>query len=146
MNFGELKALITVLSKRSDTRVTDRLNDFVLLAEGTIARDVRAVELVTTATIDETDRSSGSVYNLPADFLGLRALTGTNSSQTYKLTHVGLEELNRYAASGTSQLFTTYGTLLEFRAAPSTDAEFNLIYYARPTALSADGDTNKTAG
>ncbi len=142
MNFGELKTFIQNFSKRSDTKVTDRLNDFVLLAEGTIARDVRSLELVTTVTVDEADRSSGAIYTLPTNFLGHRALTGTNNGQTYKLRHVGLEELNRYPTSGTAQVFTTYGTNLEFRATPATDAAYTLIYYARPTALSADGDTN----
>lgn len=142
MNFGELKTLITAFSKRSDTKVTDQLDNFVLLAEGIIARDIRAIEMVTSADFGETDRASGAIYTLPTDWLGHRAMTGTNNGQKYKLKHVGLEELNRYPTSGVPQIYTTYGTKLEFRASPATDSDFTLIYYARPAALSADSDTN----
>ena len=142
-NYGELKTLVENFSHRHDTTTVNRIPDFIQLAEGSIARDVRAVEMVTTTTLDEDDRTADStVYTLPSDFLAARQVTGTRSSAKYVLRHVSLAELHEYGTSGDPQLFSTYAGSIEFRGAPAQDTEFTLIYFSRPTALSNDNDTN----
>lgn len=141
-NYGELKTLVSEFGQDSGGQLVADIPNFILLAEGAIARDVRAVELVTTATLGETDRSSGPIYSLPTDFLGARAVTGTRSSAGYMLKPVAIAELYSYGLSGTPQVYSIYGDLIEFRASPAVNTDFTLIYYARPAIFSADGDTN----
>jgi hypothetical protein len=134
--YGELKTFLTTFGHRSD--LTARIPDFVTQAESMIAQEVRAIELVTVATLDETDRVDAGVYSLPTDWLGARQVFSTQG----ELRPVGLAELRRYVASAPVFQFATYGTQIEFRGVPATDAEIELLYYARPAAFSADGDSN----
>ena len=61
---------------------------------------------------------------------------------SYELKQVSLAELYRYGLSGDPVVFAIYGSQIEFRASPSVDAAFTLVYYARPTAFVSDSDTN----
>ena len=139
-NYGELKTWISTTGHRGD--LTAEIPGFIQSAETMIADKVRAVELVTTATLAEVDRSAGAIYNAPSDFLGTRAITGTQSGVGYSLKQVSLAELYRYSTSGNAVVFATYGSQIEFRASPAVDQSFTLIYYKRPAAFSADPDTN----
>ncbi|MEE8481713.1 MAG: hypothetical protein V3S12_00035 [Acidiferrobacterales bacterium] len=139
-DYGELKAWIATTGHRGD--LTSHIPGFIQSAETMIADKVRAVELVTTATLGESDRSDTAVYNLPSDFIGARAVTGTRSSAGYELKQVSIAELYRYGLSGNSVVFAIYGSNIEFRASPAVDQSFTLVYYKRPAAFSADGDTN----
>lgn len=136
-----LKTAAAAFGNRDDLSDTV-LSECVGNAEAMIARTVRANELVTSVTLDEDDRSAGAVYTLPPDFLGARALYGTYSSVEYQVEIVSLAELRSFAASTPPLFAATYGYTLEFRGTPATDSEYDLIYYARPAAFSADGDTN----
>lgn len=140
MTKGELKALMTALGKRTDA--TDSLLDsFVLEAEAMIAAKVRAMELVTTVTLDEDDRvtAGGAVYSLPPDFLGPRALFRAGESEA-PLIQRGLGEIRLFAPSTGVFFYATYGFSVEFRGIPAEDSEFDLIYYARPAAMTDDDD------
>ncbi len=139
-DYGTLKAWLATTSHRGDL-ATD-IPGFIQSAESMIAERVRAIEMVTTAPLVEADRSAGAVYNLPSDFLGARAVTGTQSSVGYALKQVSIAELYRYSLSGDPVVFAIYDRLLEFRASPAVDAAFTLIYYKRPAAFVADVDTN----
>ena len=139
-DYGSLKTWVSNTGHRGD--LTDDIPGFIQSAEGMIAASVRAIEFVKTATLGESDRDSGAVYNLPSDFLGLRAVTGTQSSTGYALKQVAIPELYRYALNGTAVCFSIYNEQIEFRASPATDTDFTLIYFARPTAFTSDSDTN----
>ena len=139
-NHGELKTWLSTTGHRGD--LTDEIPGFIQSAESMIAEHVRAIEMVKTAPLVEADRAAGAVYNLPSDFLGARAVTGTQSSVGYALKQVSLAELYRYSLSGDPVVFAVYDRQIEFRAAPAVDAAFTLIYYARPAAFVADADTN----
>lgn len=139
-DYGTLKTWLSTTGHRSD--LTADIPGFIQSAEGMIASKVRAIELVTTTTIVEADRVSGPIYNLPSDFLGYRAVTGTQSSQGYVLDAVSIAELYRYGLSGTPVVFAVYDKLIEFRASPAVDTIFTLIYYAKPAAFVLDADTN----
>lgn len=139
-DYGTLKSWVSTNGHRGD--LTDDIPGFIQSAESMIAEKVRAIEMVTTTTLQESDRSSGAIYNLPSDFLGARAVTGSQSSVGYELKQVSIAELYRYSTSGQSVVFAIYGGLIEFRASPAVDQEFTLIYYKKPTAFVADGDTS----
>ncbi len=140
INYGTLKAWLSTTGHRGD--LASDLSGFIQDAESMIAENVRAVELVKTAALVEADRVSGPLYNLPSDFLGPRAVTGTKASSAYALKQVSIAELYRYGTSGTAVVFAIYNNQIEFRAAPAVDASFTLIYYARPAAFVQDADTN----
>ncbi len=139
-NYSTLKTWVSTTGHRGD--LTADIPGFIQSAEGMIAAGVRAIEQVKTATLDEDDRDSGAVYNLPSDFLGARAVTGTKSSTGYALKQVAIAELYRYGLSGTPVCFSIYNEQIEFRASPATDTAFTLIYFARLAAFSSDSDTN----
>ncbi len=139
-DYASLKAWVSATGHRAD--LTTDIPGFIQSAESMIAESVRAIEMVTTATLGESDRSSGAVYNLPSDFLGAKALTGTQSSAGYALKQVSIAELYRYGLSGTPVVFAIYDRTIEFRASPAVNAAFTLIYFQRPAAFSADADTN----
>ena len=139
-DYASLKAWISNTGHRSD--LASDIPGFIQSAESMIAEQVRAIEMVTTASLVEADRAAAAVYNLPSNFLGARAVTGTHASAGYELKQVSIAELYRYGLSGTPVVFSIYDRLLEFRASPAVDAEFNLIYYAKPAAFVSDSDTN----
>lgn len=138
--YSELKTYLATISNRAD--LTADIPDFIASAEGMIARNVRAVEMVATATVDEADRDAGAVYSLPSDFLGARVLFGTYMGAEYPVDMVSLAELRSYKASVPPYFACTYGFKLEFRGTPETDASYDLVYYQRPAAMSADADTS----
>jgi len=139
-NYGTLKTWLSNTGHRGDLGAD--IPGFIQSAESMIAEHVRAIEMVTTAPLVEADRSSGAVYDLPSDFLGARAVTGTQSSAGYALKQVSIAELYRYALSGDPVVFSVYDRQLEFRASPAVDAAFTLIYYQRQAAFVDDADTN----
>ncbi len=139
-DYGTLKAWLSTTGHRGD--LSAEIPGFIQSAESMIAEKVRAIELITSASIDATDRIDNVSYNLPTNFLGARALTGTRSSQGYPLTQISIDELYRYGFSGQPIVYSIYGRTVEFRAAPETDTIFTLIYFARPAAFVQDADTN----
>ncbi len=139
-DYGSLKTWLSTTGHRGDLAAD--IPGFIQSAEAMIATKVRAIELVKTAALIEGDRDTGAVYNLPSDFLGARAVTGTISSQGYALKQVSIAELYLYGLSGTPSVFAVYDNQIEFRASPNPNATFTLIYYARPAAFVDDADTN----
>lgn len=134
--YGELKTFLATFGRRSD--LTAEIPDYVTAAQSMIATRVRALELVTSATLDETDRTSGAVYALPSNWLGARQVFSADG----ELKAVSLAELRRYVITAPVFQYATYATSIEFRGSPPEDSEIELIYYARPAAFSADGDSN----
>jgi len=139
-NYGELKTWISSTGHRGD--LTDDIPGFIQDAESMIATHVRSVEMVSTTPLVEADRDAGAVYNLSSDFLGAKAVTGTQSSVGYSLKQISIAELYRYGLSGTPVVYAIYDQQIEFRAAPAADTEFTVIYFKRLAEFSADGDTN----
>lgn len=139
-DYGTLKTYLSTTGHRGDLGAD--IPGFIQSAESMIAEHVRAIEMIAKAPLVEADRSANAVYNLPADFLGARAVTGTQASAGYALKQVSISELYRYGLSGTPVVFAIYDRQIEFRASPAVDAAFTLIYYKRPAAFVQDNDTN----
>lgn len=143
LNYGTLKT--EVLAQTHRTGLTDaQAASFVRQAEGVIARRLRATEMITRVDLTDSDRVTADegFYSLPSNFLEARAffLIG---SDAIKLEPVSLDELRRVAGSSPVRHYTIISDgEVEFRGVPSSTAEVELIYFARPTAFSDDGDTN----
>lgn len=138
MTRGELKSLMGSLGKRTDA--TDALlNSFIELAEAEVAKLVRPSEWETTVTLGESDRDALGVYDLPADFLAPREVyrVGTRDGP---LTQKALAELRTFASTSGPWAYALYGFKIEFRGTPAEDTEFDLIYFARPDAMTSDSD------
>jgi hypothetical protein len=142
VNYGQLKQEVLDIAKLTLTdTVGARIAAFIRRAEGMIAQYVRALEMIDeSGTIVEGDRVNGGVYDLPADFLQRLAVFGILSGQGYQVTPVALSELRSRPSSAPALWHAIYGRRIEFRGAPSTGEAFDLIYFARPAAMTADAD------
>jgi hypothetical protein len=130
MNYGELKQEILDIAKLTLTdTVGARVARFVARAEGMIASKVRALEMIETGSMLEADRTgSSAIYNAPARCRGVIQV----STSAGRVERVGLGELARYNTTGALQI--------EFRPAPPTDTEFDVLGFYRPAALTDDTD------
>lgn len=136
MNYGELKTAILSDSHRAD--LTADVPRFIREAEGMIRRDLTAYEL--TAVLDETDRDSDGLYNLPSGLLEIRNVFTDDAPNGAE--PVAINQLRAIAANAPVIWYTVRGDQIEFRGVPATDAEIEIAYLGVPAALSADGDTN----
>jgi hypothetical protein len=145
MNYGELKQEILDIAKLTLTdTVGARVARFVARAEGMIASKVRALEMIETGSMLEADRTgSSAIYNAPARCRGVIQV----STSAGRVERVGLGELARYNTTGAAaHSYTvrgggTSGALqIEFRPAPPTDTEFDVLGFYRPAALTDDTD------
>lgn len=126
--FGTLKTAILNHLHRSD--LDSVAADFVALAEAQIARDVRLQSMETSAT----GTLSSSQIALPTGFLEvIRLLVGGKL-----LDQVTQEQFARVTAGAQCYQFTIIGSNIELQG---SSGDYDLLYFKRYTALSADGDT-----
>lgn len=141
LNYGTLRTRILSDAHRNDGTISDaKAADFVREAEGVIARDLRAAEMMTRASFQESDRVADGIYTLPAGWLQEGIIWNADG---YPMDKVGLAAIRRYHSTMDTLLFCPLSaTEIEFRGVPGSGASFEQIYFARPTAFSADADTN----
>lgn len=142
LNYGTLKTQI--LEDAHRTGLTTKVDDFVRQAEGVIFRRLRCAEMITRVDLTDSDRVTADegFYTLPSDYLEERALY-LNGSTNYALESVSLAELRLVSGSAPVRHYTVISDgEIEFRGVPSTTDTIELIYFARPAALSDDADTN----
>lgn len=135
-NYGELKTAVSNWLSRTD--LSDRIPEFIALAESNIARDVRArsMERRVTATL------SAQYEALPSDFLELRNVQ-LNTNPVRRLDFLAPEQLDvRYHGSGKPKAYSIIGNEIQLAPAPDAGYEAEIAYFARPTAFSADTDSN----
>ena len=143
LNYGTLKTQILEDAHRPG--LTSKVDDFVRHAEGMIARRLRCTEMITRVDLTDSDRVTAGegFFTLPSDFLEDRSLYLEGSPQV-RLEKTSLSELRTLSTSAPVRY---YGIVsddeIEFRGIPSDTATLELIYFARPAAFSADGDTNE---
>jgi hypothetical protein len=146
LNYGTLKTQILEDSHRSNSsQVTAKVDDFVRNAEGIIARRLRCAEMITRVDLSDSDRVTAGegFYTLPSDFLEARSFY-LNASDPVYLESVSLLEVRSIDSTAPVRYYNIIGyDEVEFRGVPSTTDTIELIYFARPTAFSADGDTNE---
>jgi len=139
-NYGTLKTAIADTLNRQD--LTSVIPQFVTLAQAQFNRRIRSFRQITrgSLTIDAQFEA------LPADWLETIRIT-MDASPIRVLTQISMDDLTRYrtAIDNTTDApvyFAHNGTDIELFPTPSTSYTAEITYYARMTALSADGDTN----
>ena len=139
-NFGTLKTAIADTLDRQD--LASVIPQFVSLAQAQFNRKIRSHRQITrgSLTIDAQFEA------LPADWLETIRIT-MDANPIRVLTQISMDDLTRYrtAIDNTTDApvyFSHNGTDIELFPTPSTSYTGEITYYAKVTALSADGDTN----
>jgi hypothetical protein len=145
MNYAELRAAVLADAHRTnDASAAVRIPEFVARCEGMIARELRAREMLRASVLTETDRIEAGLYALPVDFLEDRLF----SVGLGPLQKIGIEQINAHPIN--RSVWTKYYAMqsdaglpqVEFRGVPAQDDTIDCWYYARPTPLTDDADTN----
>ena len=139
-NFGTLKTAIADTLNRDD--LTSVIPQFVSLAQAQFNRKIRSHRQITrgSLTIDAQFEA------LPSNWLETIRIT-MDANPIRVLTQISMDDLTRYrtAIDNTTDApvyFSHNGTDIELFPTPSTSYTGEITYYAKVTALSADGDTN----
>lgn len=146
MNYGELKDQVLNISHRADYE-TD-IPDWVELVESVMASRLRAVEMITLATLGESDRESDEIYNLPSGFLEDIQFKTPSGSSGVGLKKIGLEALYGYERSTRlwGYALVSDGTdakQVAFIGTPAADVEIDARFFKR-SILDTDNDSNTT--
>ena len=139
-NYGTLKTAIADTLNRDD--LTSVIPQFVSLAHAQFNRKIRSHRQITrgSLTIDTQFEA------LPADWLETIRIT-MDANPIRVLTQISMDDLTRYRTATDNSTdapvyFAHNGTDIELFPTPSTSYTGQITYYAKITALSADGDTN----
>jgi len=137
--YSELKTSVANFIARDD--LTDKIPDFISLAEARMNRELQARSQEKRATASIT---SGDPYvSLPTDLRQIR-LVKLNTSPTEVLeyyTPVKLEELYSTNTSGKPRGYTIIGGEIKFGPTPDSDYTAEIVYSEGIPSLS---DTNTT--
>lgn len=133
--------LASVASWMNRTDLTAVIPDFVTIAEGKLARDLRLrKQLIRGSTL--TTLTTTRAVSLPSDWLAFENLTILNSAP---LTYLTLDQMDmKYPEggfSGTPFVYTIEGDSVLFGPTPDSAYTVNIDYYARFPAL-ASASTN----
>ena len=139
-NYGNLKSAIADTLDRQD--LTSVIPQFVSLAQAQFNRKIRSHRQITRGSLTINTQFEA----LPADWLETIRIT-MDASPIRVLTQISMDDLTRYrtAIDNTTDApvyFAHNGTDIELFPTPSTSYTGEITYYAKITALSADGDTN----
>ena len=139
-NFGTLKTAIADTLNRDD--LASVIPQFVSLAQAQFNRKIRSHRQITRGSLTINSQFEA----LPADWLETIRIT-MDASPIRVLTQISMDDLTRYrtAIDNTTDApvyFAHNGTDIELFPTPSTSYTGEITYYAKVTALSADGDTN----
>lgn len=138
--YAGLQAAVAGWLKRSD--LTTIIPDFIALAEGRIARDLRLRKQITKVTLVTTGSVQG--VDLPDDYLEAENIT-LDGGEPRQLTFVPIEHLDtKYPANYTAMpgVYTLLGNQLLLGPVPDGAYNIDVTYYARFAPLSDSSTTN----
>jgi len=136
--YDELKSAIADWLQRDD--LTAVIPTFIALAEVQLFRTVRHRRMISraTTTVDE------EYEELPADFLEIISAK-LDTSPPRVLTSIGIlamEDKKEGDETNTPEFYAIIGDNLTFYPRPSGSDTLEIIYYAKPDALSDDNASN----
>ena len=139
--FAELKTAAANWLDRSD--LTDRIPEFIALAEARFNRILRIRDMETVSTAISTVAGTRE-YSLPTGFVQMKEFHLTTEPIT-PLSYITPEMMSRMWAGSTTakpQVFTIIAD--NVRLGPSPDAVYttSMLYYKTFTALSTDNTTS----
>ena len=139
--FAELKTAAANWLDRSD--LTDRIPEFIVLAEARFNRVLRIRDMETISTAISTTAGTRE-YDLPTGFVQMREFHLTTDPIT-PLSYITPEIMSRIWAGSTRgkpEVFTVIAD--KVRLGPNPDATYttSMLYYKKITALSDSATTN----
>ena len=139
-NYSDLKATIANYLGRSD--LTSQIPDFISLAEVRLSRALRIREML--KTVNATMTAGDSTVGLPSDFLEMRDLfvEGNPRMPVSYLTPSSFTRDVNSNYSGKPIYYTMRGVEFEFGPVPDAPYELQMVYYAKPDALSNTNPSN----
>tara|TARA_R100001463_G_scaffold23959_1_gene57215 strand:- start:60 stop:686 length:627 start_codon:yes stop_codon:yes gene_type:complete len=138
--YTALKASIADFLNRDD--LTSVIPDFIALAEAQINRDIRHWKMEARSS---GQQSSGDEYmQIPADWVETIRLhlTGTGTSVVNLVSRDAMADKRQADedASGTPRMYTHADGQFQLYPTPSTDTDFELLYYQKVPSLSSNSD------
>ncbi|MCM0043414.1 MAG: hypothetical protein NBV65_02155 [Burkholderiaceae bacterium] len=138
--YSDLKSTVANYLARSD--LTAQISDFIALAELRLQRDLRLHQMLKVATTTTT--GGDPTIALPSDFLEMREMhIAANPIQT--LTYeapTNFYQNWRASESGVPKFYTVLASEFQFAPIPDTNYTVQMLYYARPQALSESNSSN----
>jgi len=139
--FAELKTATANWLDRSD--LTDRIPEFITLAEARFNRILRIRDMETVSTAISTTAGTRE-YSWPTGFVQMREFHLTTDPLT-PLTYITPEMMSRIWAGSTKSKPEVFTIIADnVRLGPNPDATYttSMLYYKKITALSASATTN----
>ena len=138
--YANLKTAIADWLDRSD--LTDRIPDFIALAEARLNRElrIRPMEVRSTLTLTAGQR----YFALPGGYLQMRNIQ-LNTNPVTPLEYITPEMLDRLYGSNTTgkpKAYSLIGDEIQLAPIPDTDYTLEVAYYEKFTPLSTDVTTN----
>lgn len=139
-NYSDLKTQVANYLGRTD--LTSQIPNFISFAELRLSRDLRIRQMLKTATATMT--AGDSTVGLPSDFLQMRDLfiNGTPRIAISYLTPSNFTRDSRASESGKPVFYTMRGAEFEFAPVPDFAYTLQMLYYAKPDALSDSNPSN----
>jgi hypothetical protein len=138
--YAELQTAIANWLDRTD--LTDRIPEFITLAESRIRRKLRVRGIEDRAT---TPLVSGQeYYSLPSDFLEARNVQIDTNPLT-RLTYRTPQQMDKeypYSTTGTPAVYTIIGDEIQLKPVPSSTNNLQISYFAKLDNLSGTNTTN----
>ena len=136
--FTELKSAIADWLDRSD--LTDRIPDFIALAETRINRELRIRPMEVRSKMTTT--SGQQYFNLPGGYIQMRNVQ-LNTNPTAPLEYITPEMLDRLYGSSTTgkpRAYTLIGDEIQLAPIPDSGYEMEMAFYEKFTPL-GDGSS-----
>lgn len=130
--YAQLRTAVAGWINRTD--LTAVIPDFVLLAEASIRRDIRARDQLTNYTATLTTEAA----TLPADLLEIRNVKSTVCGYPKVLEFVAESIYDSQPEAAEATFFTVDGNTIKVQGG----SECVINYWAKYDAFSADADTN----
>ena len=138
--FSELKTAVANWLDRSD--LTDRIPEFIELAEARHRRDFKLRRMETRVTANTADGTE--YYTLPDNFVAMRNIQ-LNTDPKTALEYLTPEQMDRVrggSTTGKPKAYSIIGNTFQLRPIPDSVYEIEMLYYKYFTGLSDSNTTN----
>ena len=137
---AELKTAISNWLNRSD--LTDRIPEFITLAEAQFNRLLRTREMLARSTAT----SAAQYVSLPTDFLEMLNIELTSTTPPKRIVYITSDRSDDYRekrndVAGTPSHYTIEGNAIQLQPTPDKSYTIQMNYYKDIPALSVQGDS-----
>jgi len=137
---AELHTAVANWLNRSD--LTDRIPEFITLAEASFNRNLRTRDMLVRSTASV----SGQYVSIPTDFLEMLNIELTSTSPSRRLIYVSSDRADDFRSqqndtTGIPIYYTIEGESIQLTPVPDTSYTLQLNYYKTITALSGLADS-----